>query len=41
MAIETPPRLFVDNTRLIIDYENVATLLDKMSMELKKTSYLI
>ena len=36
MAIETPSRLFADDTCLIINLENVATLLEKMSMKLKK-----
>ena len=36
MAIETPPRLFADDTCLIINHENVATLQDKMNVELKK-----
>ena len=35
-AIETPPRLFADDTCLIINHENVSTLQDKMNMELKK-----
>ena len=35
MAIETPTRLFVDDACLIINHENVATLQDKMNMELK------
>ena len=35
-AIETPPRLFGDDTCLIINHENVSTLQDKMDMELKK-----
>ena len=36
-AIETPPRLFGDDTCLIISHENVSTLQDKMNiMELKK-----
>ena len=35
MAIETPPRLFPDDTCLIINRENVATLQDKMNMEQK------
>ena len=34
MAIETPPRLFADDTFLIINLENVAPLQDKMNMEL-------
>ena len=36
MAIETPSRLVADDTCLIINHENVATLQDKMNMELKK-----
>ena len=36
MAIETSPRLFDDDTCLIINHENVATLQDKMNMKLKK-----
>ena len=37
MTIETPPRLFADDTCLIIiNYENVATLQNKMNMELKQ-----
>ena len=36
MAIEIPSRLFADDTCLIINFENVATLQDKMSMKLKK-----
>ena len=35
-AIETPPKLFADDTCLIINHENVSTLQDKMNMELKK-----
>ena len=35
-AIETPPRLFADDTCLIINHEKVRTLQDKMNMELKK-----
>ena len=35
-AIETPPRLFADDTCLMINHENVSTLQDKMNMELKK-----
>ena len=36
VAIETPPKLFAENTCLITNHENVATLQDKMNMELKK-----
>ena len=36
MAIETPPRLFADDTCLIINHHNVAILQDKMNMKLKK-----
>ena len=36
MAIETPPRLFADDTCLIINHENVATLQNTMNKELKK-----
>ena len=36
MAIETPPRLFADDTCLIINHRNVATLQDKMNTELNK-----
>ena len=36
MAIETLPRLFSDDTCLIIIHESVNTLQDKMNMELKK-----
>ena len=36
MAIETPPRLYADDTCLIINYKNIATLQDIMNMELKK-----
>ena len=36
IAIETLPRLFADDTCLIINHKNVATLQDKMNMELKK-----
>ena len=35
-AIETPPRLFADDTCLIINHEKVSTLQDKMNMELNK-----
>ena len=35
-AIETSPRLFADDTCLIINHEKVRTLQDKMNMELKK-----
>ena len=35
-AIETPPRLFADDTCLINNYEKVSTLQVKMNMELKK-----
>ena len=35
-ANETPPRLFADDTCLIINHENVSTLQDKMNMEFKK-----
>ena len=36
LAIETPPRLFADDTCLMINHENVSILQDKMNMELKK-----
>ena len=36
MAVKTPPTLYADDTCLIISHKNVATLQDKMNMELKK-----
>ena len=36
VVIEAPPRLFADDTCLIISHENVVTLQDKMNMEVKK-----
>ena len=35
-AIESPPKLFADDTCLVINHENVSTLQDKMNNELKK-----
>ena len=38
MALETPPRLFADDTCLTINHENVATLQGNMNMVWNKTS---